>query len=146
MRAYEGTHKWPGEVWFANTRLVIKERLVGEGVISAFHFSEVRVFDLFSQHKYKILRLVSQNVNVSRNIFIPASRFSSLTHEFFHALKQNVNVSRNIFIPAYNWQLLAVTALGSSRKLVPYYWHLQLLAVIHTWSTINIYGTHTHVS
>ncbi len=28
------------------------------------------------------------------------------------------------------WQLLAVT--GSSCKMVPYYWHLQLLAVIHT--------------
>ncbi len=25
MRAYEGTQKWPGEVWFANTRLVINE-------------------------------------------------------------------------------------------------------------------------
>jgi hypothetical protein len=35
------------------------------------------------KHKYKILRLVLQNVNVSRNIFIPASRFSSHTHEFF---------------------------------------------------------------
>ncbi len=35
----------------------------------------------------------------------------------------------------HNWQLLAVT--GSSRKIVPYYWHLQLLAVIHTWSTIQ---------
>ncbi len=29
------------------------------------------------------------------------------------------------------WQLL-----GSSRKMVPYYWQLQLLAVIHTSSTI----------
>jgi hypothetical protein len=39
------------------------------------------------KHKYKILRLVSRNnVNVSRNIFIPASRFSSHTHKFFHAL------------------------------------------------------------
>ncbi len=40
------------------------------------------------KHKYKILRLVLRNVNVSRNIFIPASRFSSHTHEhkFFHAL------------------------------------------------------------
>jgi hypothetical protein len=35
-------------VWFANTRLVINKGVVGEGVISAFHFSEVRVFDLFS--------------------------------------------------------------------------------------------------
>ena len=38
------------------------------------------------KHKYKILRLVLRNVNVLRNIFIPASRFSSHTHEFFHAL------------------------------------------------------------
>ncbi len=38
------------------------------------------------KHKYKILRLVSRNVKVSRNIFIPASRFSSHTHKFFHAL------------------------------------------------------------
>jgi hypothetical protein len=38
------------------------------------------------KHKYKILRLVSQNVNVLRNIFIPASRFSLHTREFFHAL------------------------------------------------------------
>ncbi len=38
------------------------------------------------KHKYKILRLVSQNVNVLRNIFIPASRISLHTHEFFHAL------------------------------------------------------------
>ncbi len=35
-------------MWFANTRLVINERVVSEGVISAFHFSETRVFDLFS--------------------------------------------------------------------------------------------------
>jgi hypothetical protein len=38
------------------------------------------------KHINKILRLVLLNVNVSRNIFIPASRFSSHTHEFFHAL------------------------------------------------------------
>ncbi len=38
------------------------------------------------KHKYKILRLVSRNVNVSRKFFIPASRFLSHTHKFFHAL------------------------------------------------------------
>ena len=48
MSAYEGTQKWPGEVWFANTHLVINEGVTREGVISAFHFSETRVFDLFS--------------------------------------------------------------------------------------------------
>ncbi len=47
-----------------------------------------------------------------------------------------------IVTDSYSIQLLAVTGsywqlLGSSRKMVPYYWHLQLFAVIHTWSTIQ---------
>jgi hypothetical protein len=50
---------------------------------------QIQIEDLESSRNInisKILRLVSRNVNVSRNIFIPASRFSSHTHEFFHAL------------------------------------------------------------
>ncbi len=42
-------------MWFANTHLVINEGVTREGVISAFHFSETRVFDLFS-----LIRFVDQ--------------------------------------------------------------------------------------
>jgi len=37
----------------------------------------------------------------------------------------------------YDIRQLNLLELGSSHKMVPYYWHLQLLAVIHTWSTIQ---------
>ncbi len=62
------------------------------------------------KHKYKILRLVLRNVNVLRNIFIPASRFSSHTHEFFHALAKRKRFAEHFHsrITGSYWQLLAV--------------------------------------
>ncbi len=98
------------------------------------------------KHKHKILRLVLRNVNVSRNIFIPASRFSSHMNEFFHALAKRKHFAEHFHsrVSGSYWQLLgsscnygtlllAVTIIGSDTYMI----YDQHLRYTHT---------HTHVS
>jgi hypothetical protein len=53
-----------------------KRRVVGEGVISAFHFSEVTANDLFSLFHLQIVFVESKNANASIHICLANNLFA----------------------------------------------------------------------